>query len=95
MRRLTLTAAVLVLVAAGPALAGQDGEERMYGAHGEYQGRATPDGANPRQKSLYDEHGAYKGRLMTDPNTGETRAYDNHGKHLGRTTGGQVPDQKK
>lgn len=93
MRRL-MAAAVLVILAAGPVLAG-DGEERMYGPDGEYQGRATPDAANPRQKSLYDEHGAYKGRLMTDPNTGENRAYDAHGRYLGRTTGGRMPDPSK
>ncbi|MEL7638451.1 MAG: hypothetical protein AAGU21_02305 [Solidesulfovibrio sp.] len=94
MRRLTLTATVAVLLAAGPALAGQEGETRLYGPSGEYQGRATPDAANPRQKSLYGPHGEYRGRAMVD-DQGNARVYDQHGKYIGRTTGGRMTDPKK
>lgn len=90
-----LTAAMLVLLVAGPAMAGQGGEERLYGPDGRYEGRSSVDRANPDQRSVYDEHGAYRGRIMTDPATGETRAYDEHGKYLGRASGGQRPEQKK
>lgn len=83
MRRV-VAAAILVALAAGPALAGQDGGERFYGPSGEYQGRATPDAANPRQKSLYDSSGRYAGRVMTD-DQGNARVYDQHGNYLGRT----------
>lgn len=93
MRRL-LTAAVLVALAAGPALAGQGGEERYYGPDGKYEGRATPDAANPRQKSLYGPRGEYRGRVMTDDN-GDAKVYDQHGRYLGRASGGQVPDKPK
>lgn len=95
MRRLTLTAAVAVLLACGPALAGQEGEQRVYGPDGRYAGRTSVDSANPRQESVYDQHGAYKGRIMTDPATGESRVYDQHGKFLGRASGGQVPKPKQ
>lgn len=90
-----LTAAVAVLLACGPVLAGQEGETRLYGPSGEYQGRSTPDAANPRQKSLYTRDGKYTGRVMTDPTTGETRAYDQHGKYLGRSSGDRMPDKPK
>lgn len=93
MRRL-LTAAVVVLVAAGPVLAGQDGETRYYGPSGDYRGRATPDAANPRQKSLYGPRGEYLGRAMTD-DQGNTRVYDQHGNYVGQASGGQVPEPKK
>lgn len=76
-------------------LAGQAGEQRLYGPDGRYEGRATPDAANPRQKSLYDDSERYVGRVMTDPATGETRAYDAHGKFFGRTTGDRMPQAKK
>ena len=95
MRRLMVAAVLVLLLAAGPALAGQDGEERLYGPDGEYQGRATPDAANPQQKSLYGPNGEYQGRVMTDPATGESRAYDTSGRYLGRTTGGQMSKAKK
>ncbi len=94
MRLLTI-APVLVLLAVGPALAGQGGEERFYDSRGQYQGRASVDSANPQQRSLYDASGRYVGRVMSDPATGETRAYDAHGKYLGRATGGQVPKPKQ
>lgn len=94
MRRVLTTSALVVILAAGPVLAGQDGETRYYGPSGEYQGRGTPDAANPEQRSVYDEHGAYKGRVMTD-DQGNARVYDQHGQFMGRTTGGHPPDQKK
>lgn len=93
MRRL-MTAVVAVLLACGPALAG-DGEQRVYGPDGRYEGRSSVDRANPDQRSVYDEHGRYQGRIMTDPATGETRAYDEHGKYLGRASGGQLPKSKQ
>lgn len=93
MRRLTLTAAV-VLLAAGPVLAGQGGETRYYDRDGRYAGRATPDAANDRQKSLYDPSGRYVGRVMTSPD-GNSRVYDQHGRYMGRTTGGQRPETPK
>lgn len=95
MRRLTLAvAAVTILLAAGPALAGQEGEQRVYGPDGRYEGRATPDAANDRQKSLYDASGRYVGRVMTSPD-GSSRVYDQHGHYLGRATGGRMPETKK
>ncbi len=94
MRRLTLTAAVLVALAAGPVLAGQEGETRYYGPDGRYEGRATPDAANPRQKSLYGPRGEYQGRVMTAPD-GSSHVYDQHGRYMGRTTGGQRPETPK
>jgi hypothetical protein len=84
----------MIILAAGPALAGQEGETRLYGPSGEYQGRATPDAANPKQKSLYGPRGEYLGRAMTDE-SGHTRVYDQHGKYLGRSAGGRMPEQKK
>jgi len=94
MRRV-VAAAVVVTLAAGPVLAGQEGEQRICGPDGRYEGRSSVDEANPRQKSLYDASGRYAGRIMTDPATGESRAYDSHGKYLGRATGGRMPDTKK
>lgn len=88
-----LTAAVLVALAAGPVLAGE-GEERLYGPDGRYEGRATTDAANPRQKSLYDASGRYVGRVMSDDN-GDAKVYDQHGKYVGRSSGGQVSNPKK
>jgi hypothetical protein len=92
-RRL-LTAAIVVTLAAGPVLAGQEGETRLYGPSGEYQGRATPDAANPRQKSLYGPRGEYLGRAMTD-DQGNARVYDQHGRYMGRTSGNRMPEPSK
>lgn len=91
-----LILAVAVVLVAGPVLAEQASKEQhFYGPDGRYEGRATPDAANARQKSLYDAKGRYVGRVMADPATGEARVYDNHGNYLGRTSGGWMPEQKK
>jgi hypothetical protein len=95
MRRCLLTAAVAVILAAGPALAGQDGETHVYGPDGRYEGRATEDWANPQQRSMYDAKGRYAGRVMTDPGTGESRVYDQYGKYLGRSSGDKMPSPAK
>ncbi|WP_428565439.1 MAG: hypothetical protein ACP59X_04345 [Solidesulfovibrio sp. DCME] len=83
-----------MVLAAGPVLAGQEGEQRFYGPSGRYEGRATPDAANDRQKSLYDASGRYVGRVMTDQD-GNARVYDQHGKYVGRSSGDRMPDPKK
>ena len=92
--RLAAAGSILVMLAPGPALAGRDGEERYYDREGRYEGRATPDAADPRQKSLYGPHGEYQGRVMTSPD-GSSRVYDQHGNYVGRTTGGRLPETKK
>lgn len=80
-----ILAALAVLILAAPAVAGQ--ETRYYDAQGRYQGRASTNTANPRQRSIYDASGRYQGRVMTSPD-GSQRAYDSHGRYLGRTIGG-------
>lgn len=82
-----ILAALAVLTLAAPAVAGQ--ETRYYDASGRYQGRASTNTANPRQRSIYDASGRYQGRAMTGSD-GTTRLYDQHGRYLGRTTGGQA-----
>lgn len=79
-----LLALLLVTLLASLAFAGQ--ETRLYDAQGRYQGRATTNTANPKQKSLYDAKGRYVGRVMTDEN-GNARMYDQHGRYLGQATG--------
>lgn len=88
-----LLALLLVTIPASLALAGED--TRYYDRSGRYQGRATTNTANPKQKSLYDPHGRYVGRVMTD-DKGNARVYDQHGKYMGRTTGSPtLPDKTK
>lgn len=94
MLRIAFAAFLAVVMAAGPVLAGQGGESRIYGPDGSYQGRTSTDSANPKQKSLYGPHGEYLGRAMTD-DQGNTRVYDQHGRYLGRSSGGQVPVKPK
>lgn len=94
MRRVLTTSALVVILAAGSALAGQGGEEHAYDAQGRYQWRTTPDAANPGQQSVYTRDGKYVGRIMTSPD-GSSRVYDQHGRYMGRKTGGQRPETPK
>lgn len=82
-----LRAVVLaLLLAALPASLAQAGDAtRFYDASGRYQGRASMNTANPKQKSLYDPQGRYLGRVMTDK-SGNARLYDKQGRFLGHTT---------
>jgi hypothetical protein len=93
MNRISIAMLLAFALAAGPALAGE-GEEHVYDREGRYEGRSTPDAANPEQRNLYDAKGKYVGRIMTSPD-GSSRVYDQHGKYLGRASGGQLPKSKQ
>lgn len=84
----TIVCLLALVMALPPTFALAGDEAHVYDAQGRYQGRATTDTANPKQKSLYDAKGRYIGRVMTD-DKGNARVYDQHGKYQGRVSGWQ------